>query len=155
MQNQLDPFQFLTIVSVSYALVVHFTPCQSQYKTKSVKLESIHDNASFSSSKSHFPPPTSRRMVLRILQNDQLHQMKKSNDIRAQTRSRQLVKLSTEWPIKGKLFTARGFQFVSSKNLYVSSIFLLKMLGNTTTEKRRSFVGRKIHIILWLFSSLH
>ena len=31
LQNQLDSFQFLTIVSVhSYALAVHFTPCQNQ-----------------------------------------------------------------------------------------------------------------------------
>ena len=33
-------------------------------------------------------------MVLRILENDQLDQMKNSNDIRAQTRSRKLVKLA-------------------------------------------------------------
>ena len=35
-------------------------------------------------------------MVLRILENDQLDQMKNSNDIRAQTGSRKLVKLSVE-----------------------------------------------------------
>ena len=35
-------------------------------------------------------------MVLRILENDQLDQMKNSNDIRAQTKSMQLVKLSAE-----------------------------------------------------------
>ena len=44
---------------MSYALDVHFTPCQNQYTTKWVKLESIHDNTSFNSSKSHFPLPTS------------------------------------------------------------------------------------------------
>ena len=43
----------------------------------------------------------SRKMVLRILENDQLDQMKNSNDIRAQTKSMQLVKLSAEWWIKG------------------------------------------------------
>ena len=34
LQNQLDSFQILTVVSVSYALAVHFTPCQNQCTTK-------------------------------------------------------------------------------------------------------------------------
>ena len=35
-------------------------------------------------------------MVFRILENNQLDQMKNSNDIRAQTRSKKLVKLPAE-----------------------------------------------------------
>ena len=59
LQNQLDSFQVLAIVSVNYAVAMHCTPCQIRYTTKWVKLESIHDKTSFSSSKSYFPPPTS------------------------------------------------------------------------------------------------
>ena len=60
----------------------------------------IHDNTSFNSSKSHFPLPTSlycqEKWCLEFWKNNQLDQMKNSNDIRAQTRSRKLVKLSAE-----------------------------------------------------------
>ena len=53
-----------------------------------------------SSSKSHFPPPTSlccqEKMVLRILENNQLHQMKKSNDIREQNKKQAACKIITE-----------------------------------------------------------
>ena len=151
MQNQLDSFQFLTKVSVhSYALVVHFTRRQNQYTTKWVKLESIHNNVSLihrNLISLHEHRYIAKKTVLRILENDQLNQMEKSNDIRAQnkkqaackiiswvmdkritihsarisifcskaldasyisqmtsehkTRSRQLVKLSAEWWIKG------------------------------------------------------
>ena len=52
------------------------------------------------SSKSHFPPPTSlccqEKMVLRILENNQLHQMKKSNDIREQNKKQAACKIITE-----------------------------------------------------------
>ena len=58
-----------------------------------------------------------------------------------QSTNRKLVKLSVEWRIKGWLFTARGFQFISSKILNVSSIFLPKRLENTGKEKY--FLWRK------------
>ena len=86
---------------MSCAPAVHFTPCQNQYTTKSVKLESIHDKTSFSSSKSYFPPPTSWycqeewcwEFTIWSTWSNKKSQMTSENN----TRSRQLVKLSFSW----------------------------------------------------------
>ena len=161
MQNQLDSFQFLAIVSVNYAVAMHCTPCQIRYTTKWVKLESIHDKTSFNSSKSYFPPPTS----LYSLEEWCWEFWKQSASPNEKVKWHQRTKQEAgslwnyhwaEGPVKVYLFTIRGFQFVSSVTLDVSSIFYLKRLENTATEKRSSFfVARKIHAILSLLSTLY
>ena len=88
----------LSILSVSYALAVHFTPCQNQYTTKWVKLESIHNNPSLihrNLTSLHEHRYIVKKTVLRILENDQLHQTEKSNDIRAQNKKQVACKIIT------------------------------------------------------------
>ena len=138
MQNQLDSFQFLTVVSVSYALAVHFTPCQNQYTTKWLKLESIHNNASLihrnliSLYEHRYIAKTT---VLRILENDQLHQMEKSNDIRAQNKKQAASKIISWVTDKRITIHSARISIFCSKTLDVSSTFLLRRLENTTQKR--------------------
>ena len=142
----------LSILSVSYALAVHFTPCQNQYTTKWVKLESIHNNPSlihWNITSLHEHRYIVEKTVLRILVNDQLHQIEKSNDIRAQNKKQAACKIITWVTDKRITIHSARISIFCSKTLDVSSTFLLRRLENTTTEKRSSFfVGRKIHTIL-------
>ena len=104
LQNQLDSFQFLTIVTLSYALAVYFTSCHIRYTTKWVKLESILDKTSFNSSKSHFLPSTllyfQEEWCWEFWKTINLIKSKSQMTSDIKTRSRQLVKLLAKWRIK-------------------------------------------------------
>ena len=138
MQNQLDSFQFLTVVSVSYVLAVHFTPCQNQYTTKWLKLKSIHNNASLihrNLISLYEHRYIAKKTVLRILENDQLHQMEKSNDIRAQNKKQAACKIISWVTDKRITIYSARISIFCSKTLDVSSTFLLRSLENTTQKR--------------------
>ena len=120
---------------MSYALAVHVTPCQNQYTTKWLKLESIHNNASLihrNLNSLYEHRYIAKKTVLRIFENDQLHQMEKSNDIRAQNKKQAACKIISWVTDKRITIHSARISIFCSKTLDVSSTFLLRRLENTT-----------------------